>query len=268
MNIDDLLDGDDNNQEQKPKTPWMKFKPKDGERVRMRLLEDFDELQANADVSHWVDGVGRVKCNLKPIRDSKSPGKLFLWNGWSKGVNKNPEHNCVFCAETKVLKDAAIAEHGKDTPEGKKAAIEAGKLHNRSQQFNVNVEYEIWKTPPGKKKSECIQELSQALTSFRINDLFSTNGKGMYFTLKDIYDNKGTLKNNWFTMGSTYTPMMDDSLPEDIKSREVTLFDKPKVLSYEEGLERYQGRKNYARQAEPLDDEDLVPPDGDDDIPF
>lgn len=268
MNLNDLFDdvsGADGDAAPREKTPWMKFKPKDGERVRLRVLEDFDELQAQADISHWVDGVGRVKCNLHPIKDQKNPGKIFLWNGYGAGVNKKPEYNCKFCEETKALKDDAIARFGKDTPQGKTEAIKAGRLHNRSQQFNVNVEYEIWKTPPGKKKPECVQELTQALTSFRINDLFSTNGKGVYSLLKNMFDNKGTLKNNWFTMGIDYNLTPDDPLPDEVKSREVALFDKPKVWSYKDGLEKYLVRQGHGSAAEPLEGPE---DDDDDEIPF
>lgn len=272
MNLNDLfdgVDGADGDAAPKEKTPWMKFKAKEGERVRLRILEDFDELQAQADISHWVEGVGRVKCNLHPIKDQKNPGKIFLWNGYGGGVNKKPEHNCRFCEETKALKDLAIERFGKDTPQGKTEAIKASKLHSRSQQFVANVEYEVWKTPMGKKKPECIQELSHALTSFRINDLFSTNGKGEYALLKNMYENKGTLKNNWLTIGSDYKLAPDDPLPEDIKARnrEIVLLDKPKVWSYKDGLEKYLVRQGHGSAAEPLDgpDEDEDDPDS---IPF
>ena len=266
MNLNDLF-GDDTNSdgdvaEEKQRTPWVKYDWKT-QFLKLRFLEDFNELQSEADVFHWVQNIGPVSCNRVPLKDKKTGG-LFLWDGWSKGENKKPEYNCAFCAETKKLKDEAIAKAGGPlSPEGKAAAIQANKLHNRSQLFKVNVEYEIWERISGKKKPEKQTELAVAIHKVKINDLFNENGKGEYWTLKNFFDNKGTIMGHWFMQDSSGKLTPDDPL-KDSEKVQVDIFEKPKTMDYATGLARYQGRREEAAKAEPLeealsaeDDEDI-----------
>lgn len=258
MNLNDVFGGDLDGEEssgEKAKTPWVKWDRKNPNQfVRFRFLEEFDELRSDARVTHSVENVAfNARCNLKPLADQKDKGLLFLWNGWSKGENKKPEFNCLFCEETKALKDEAVAKYGKDTPQGKAEAIKASRLHSRSQQLVANVEYEVWERKPGKKKPEVIQEASQALMGIRINDLFNKNGKGEYATLNNFFNTKGTITENWFTMTSDNKITPDDKIDSDCA--EYSLFDKPKVMPYEEAVERHQARRGEAKKAVPLEEE-------------
>lgn len=264
MNLNDVFGGDqDGEQEEKVKTPWVKWDRKSPTQfVRLRFLEDFDVLRSNARVTHAVEGVAfNARCNLKPIPDSKNKGLLFLWNGWGQGENKKPEHNCIFCAETSDLKKQVIELHGKDTPKGKEEAIKANRLHSRSQQLVANVEFEIWDRLPGKKKPEVIQTGRQALMGIRINDLFNERGKGEYSTLNNFYNAKGTILENWFTMSADNKLVPDDKITEDVV--ECSLFEKPSIMEYADAVERYQGRKKESAKAQPLTEEDLS-----EEIPF
>lgn len=270
FNLNDLFGDGDNEGEvtERVRTPWAKYDRKT-QFIKFRFLEDLDELKADTRVTHKVENVSwNVRCNLKPIPDKKTGG-VFLWNGWGAGVNKKPEHNCEFCAETKEAVDNAVANFGKDTPEGKKAAIEAKRLHQRTTQFVVNVEYEIWevKTKKGKPVSEKVQDATQALMGVRINDLFSDKGKGEYKTLNSVYKSKGTICDRWFTMDGEGKITADDKL--DGEQTEYELFPKPQVMEYKVALDKHLGRKAEADKSEPLDsDDEMVDLEDDDQIPF
>lgn len=270
MDLNELFDEEFGGDEasDKVKTHWAKWdrKKTTTQFIRLRFLEDLSELKRDARVTHKIDGITyNCRCNLKMIKDSKNPGKVFLWDGWSKGVNKNPEHNCKFCADMKALKKLAEETYGKDTPQAKEAVIKANRLFERSQQLVVNVEYEVWERKAGAKKPVKVEDARLGLLGVRINDLFSTMGKGEYATLDAFYQNKGSICEHWWTMDRTGKLTPDDP----VKETEVTqydLFDKPKVMDYEEALERFLARKGHADQGEPTeapdDDEDY------DQIPF
>lgn len=268
MNLNDLFTGGESGeQEEKAKTPWMKYDRKSQFAV-FRFLEEWTELKSDVRVDHWVDGVGRVRCNHLPIPDKKNGG-IFLWDGRGKDengvkINKKPEHNCLFCDEQRAAVNEALGNMDPESPEGKKAAMDAKKLHQRSQQIVSNVEYKIMEKKPGAKKPTVVQDVQQALLGIRINDLFSQNGKGEYKSLQGRFDMKETNKDVWFVSGAAAlqadVPVTETEMEGD-EDRE--LFPKPKVLSYEEGLEKYRGRKNEAKKAEPLTDADL-----DSEIPF
>lgn len=271
MNLNDLFTGSegDNSSEERVKTPWLKYDRKTQFAV-FRFLEEWDDLVADARVDHWVDRVGRVRCNHLPIPD-KQTGGIFLWDGRGKDketgkkINKKPEHNCLFCDEQRAAVNEALQDLDPESPEGKKAAMDAKKLHQRQQQLISNVEYKIMEKKPGAKKPVVVQEEQQALMGVRINDLFSKNGKGEFKSLKSRFDMKGTNKDVWFVMGSDGKPQADAAVSdaESASDEDRVLFEKPRVMSYEDGLAKYQGRAQEAQKAEPLSDADL-----DDEIAF
>lgn len=225
--------------------------------IRFRFLEELDELKANAQVSHWVNGVGLVQCNLKPLFD-KAKGTIFLWDGWGKDkttgvkINKSPEFNCQFCAETRKAKDEA----GNDL----QAQIKAGNLHRRTQSFIANVLYEVLERKPGQKKPEVVKSLSKGFLRIRINDLFSDKGKGEYRTLNNFNDIKGTIVEHWFVMNGEGKITPDDPLSVEEKEllSSYELMERKRPFLYKEGLTRYHNKTNAAAEAEPFQEEDIA----------
>lgn len=222
--------------------------------IRFRFLEELDELKGEAQVSHWVNGVGPVACNLKPLYD-KAKGTIFLWDGWGKDkntgvrINKSPEFNCIFCAETRKAKDEA----GNDL----QAQIKAGSLHRRTQSFIANVAYEILERKPGQKKPEVVKSLSQGLLRIRINDLFSDKGKGEYRTLNNFNDIKGTIVEHWFVMNGEGKITPDDPLTSSEKEESFELMERKKLIEYKDGLAKYQGKKSEVDRSEPITEEEI-----------
>jgi hypothetical protein len=223
--------------------------------IRFRFLEEFDDLKANAQVSHWVKGVGLVACNLKPLYD-KNKGTIFLWDGWGKDkntgvrINKSPEFNCVFCAETRRAKDEA----GNDL----QAQINAGNLHRRSQSFIANVVYEVLERKAGQKKPEVVKAASQGLLRIRINDLFSDKGKGEYKTLNNFNDIKGTLAEHWFVMNGEGRITPDDFLGTAEREETFDLLERKPPMEYLDGKSRYLKKQEASSQAEPFHEDDIA----------
>lgn len=222
--------------------------------IRFRFLEELDDLKGEAQVAHWVNGVGLVQCNLKPLFD-KNKGTIFLWDGWGKDkvtgvkVNKSPEFNCVFCAETRKAKDEA----GNDL----QGQIKAGNLHRRTQSFIANVEYEVLERKPGQKKPEVVKPLAQGLLRIRINDLFSDKGKGEYRTLNNFNDIKGTIIEHWFVMNGEGKITPDDPLTTTEKERVPPLLERKRPFTYKEGSGRFLGKRDAVSNAEPLNEEEI-----------
>jgi hypothetical protein len=262
MNLNDIGFGGNNNGENsnQVKTPWLRLDYKnDKQFARLLLSRDFDEMKSEAEIYHSVDGVGRVHCNCKPIPDGKrGDGFVFMWDGWGKDkntgerVNKSPESNCVFCAETAALKNEMVGKLGKETPEGKKAAIEANKLHRKSQELFEEVYAEIWEKKGGKTKPEKTDDVGVVLTTLRINDLTSDRGKGNYSFLKDHVEMRGALTDTWFTYKDG--TLAFDRVATDDEMSQVTWENhrKPQILDYQEGLERYLEKKGEVDRAKPI----------------
>lgn len=258
MNLNDIFQSNSSNLDdaQDNKPVFVKFDPKT-QFIRFRFLEDFDTLRSNAQVSHWVNGVGMVKCNHLPIYD-KMKGLIFLWDGWGKDkvtgvrVNKKPEHNCVFCAETRKAKDEA-KENGADMQE----IIKAGNLHRRSQNFVANVVYEVLERKAGQKKPVVVQQASVGILRIRINDLFSERGKGEYKTLDNFNDIKGSVTDHWFTMSGEYKITPDDSITDSERSQfsKKDAVEIRQPLTYQEGHAKFKQRNNAVDQAEPYEDD-------------
>lgn len=223
--------------------------------IRFRFLEELEVLKANTQVSHWVKGVGMVQCNLKPLYD-KNKGTIFLWDGWGKDkttgvrINKSPEFNCVFCAETRKAKDEA----GNDL----QAQITAGNLHRRSQSFVANVVYEILERKAGQKKPEVVKQASQALLRIRINDLFSDKGKGEYKTLNNFNDIKGTITEHWFVMNGEGRITPDDPLTTAEKEEVFEWIERKAPMPYQDGKDRYAKKSQAVSEAEPFKEEDIA----------
>jgi hypothetical protein len=262
MNLNDIFQSNNSNlddAQSSNKSVFVKFDTKT-QFIRFRFLEDFDTLRANAQVSHWVDGVGSVKCNHLPIYD-KMKGLIFLWDGWGKDkttgvrINKKPEHNCVFCAETRKVKDEA-KENGADMQE----IIKAGNLHRRSQNFVANVVYEVLERKAGQKRPVVVQPASVGILRIRINDLFSERGKGEYKTLDNFNNIKGSVTDHWFTMSGEYKITPDDSVT-DSEREQFGKSDAAEVrqpLTYEEGLAKFKQKNNAVSQAEPFQEDDIA----------
>lgn len=222
--------------------------------IRFRFLEELDQLKAEAQVSHWVNGAGLIQCNLKPLFD-KTKGTIFLWDGWGKDkntgvkINKSPEFNCLFCAETRKAKDEA----GNDL----QAQIKAGNLHRRTQSFIANVAYEILERKPGQKRPEVVKPLTQGLLRIRINDLFSDKGKGEYRTLNNFNDIKGTIIEHWFIMNGEGKITPDDPLSSSEKEEVFNLMERKKPLVYKDGLAKYKGKKSEVDRSEPISEDEI-----------
>jgi hypothetical protein len=253
MNLNEIFSSTSTNGESTEST-WVKYDYKT-QFIRFRFLEELDQLKGEAQVAHWVNGVGLVQCNLKPLFD-KNKGTIFLWDGWGKDkntgvrVNKSPEFNCVFCAETRRAKDEA----GNDL----QAQIKAGNLHRRSQSFIANVAYEILERKPGQKRPEVVKSLAQGLLRIRINDLFSDKGKGEYRTINNFSDIKGTITEHWFIMNGEGKITPDDPLSSQEKEETFDIIERKKPLLYKDGLARFQGKKDAVGKAEPLDEEEIA----------
>ena len=261
MNLNDIFQSTSSNLDdaQENKSVFVKFDAKT-QFIRFRFLEDFETLRANAQVSHWVNGVGMVKCNHLPIYD-KAKGLIFLWDGWGKDkntgvrINKKPEHNCVFCSETRKAKDE-VKENGGDMQE----IIKAGNLHRRSQNFVANVVYEVLERKAGQKRPVVVQQASVGILRIRINDLFSERGKGEYKTLDNFNDIKGSVTDHWFTMSGEYKITPDDSISDSEREQ----FDKSSMmeirqpLTYEEGFAKFKAKNDAVGQAEPLEEDDIA----------
>lgn len=258
MNLNDVFQSTAGNLDdaQENKSVFVKFDSKT-QFIRFRFLEDFETMRSNAQVSHWVNGVGMVKCNHLPIYD-KMKGLIFLWDGWGKDkvtgvrINKKPEHNCVFCAETRKVKDEA-KENGADMQE----IIKAGNLHRRSQNFVANVVYEVLERKPGQKKPMVVQQASVGILRIRINDLFSERGKGEYKTLDNFNDIKGSVTDHWFTMSGEYKITPDDPIADSERSQ-FTSKDAMEIrqpLTYQEGHAKFKQRNNEVEKAEPFEDD-------------
>lgn len=258
MNLNDIFESNVGSlgdvQESKP--VFVKFDPKT-QFIRFRFLESFETMRANAQVAHWVNGVGMVKCNLFPIYD-KAKGIIFLWDGWGKDkntgvrVNKKPEHNCAFCAETRKAKDD-VKENGGDMQD----VIKAGNLHRRSQNFVTNVVYEILERKAGQKKPVVVQAASVGILRIRINDLFSERGKGEYKTLDNFNNIKGTVTDHWFTMSGEYKITPDDPVTDSERNQfdDNNVMEVRKPLTYEDGYAKFKQRADAVDLAEPLEDE-------------
>lgn len=266
MNLNDLFTGGSGEEvkEERQKTPWLKYDRKT-QFALFRFLEEWDELVADARVDHWVEGVGRVRCNHLPIPD-KQTGGVFLWDGRGKDketgkrINKKPEHNCRFCDEQRAAVDEALQDLDPETPAGKEAAMAAKKLHQRQTQLISNVEYKIMEKKQGAKKPTVVQDVQQALLGIRINDLFSKNGKGEFKSLKSRFEMKGSNMDVWFVMGADGKPQADVPVTdaELATDEDREMLEKPKVMSYADGLAKYEGRASEASKAEPLSDEDEI----------
>jgi len=223
--------------------------------IRFRFLEELDLLKANTQVSHWVKGVGLVQCNLKPLYD-KVKGTVFLWDGWGKDkstgvrINKSPEFNCVFCAETRKAKDEAGADL--------QGQITAGNLHRRSQSFVANVVYEVLERKAGQKKPEVVKAARQGLLRIRINDLFSDKGKGEYKTLNNFNDIKGTITEHWFIMNSEGRITPDDPLSTAEKEEVFEWIERKAPMLYQDGKEQYVKKSQAVSEAEPWKEEDIA----------
>lgn len=264
MNLNDIGFGNNNNENSNQvKTPWLRVDYKnDKQFARLLLAREFDEMTKEVAIYHNVDGVGRVHCNCKPIPDGQREGFVFMWDGWGKDkktgerVNKSPEHNCRFCAETAALKNEMVGKLGKETPEGKKAAIEANKLHRKSQELFEEVFAELWEKKGGKTKPEKTEDVGVVLTTFRINDLTSDRGKGNYAFLKDTVDMRSAVTNTWFTYKDGTLAFDRLATDEEMEEVEWQNHRKPLILDYEEGLERYLVKKGEIEKAEPIDDDE------------
>ena len=261
MNLNDIGFGNNESTSNQVKTPWLRMDYKnDKQFARLLLAREFDEMTQEAEIYHSVDGVGRVHCNCKPIPDGQREGFVFMWDGWGKDkktgerVNKSPEHNCRFCAETVALKNEMVGKLGKETPEGKKAAIEANKLHRKSQELFEEVFAELWEKKGGKTKPEKTEDVGVVLTTFRINDLTSDRGKGNYAFLKDTVDMRGSITDKWFTYKDGVLAFDRDATPDELSQVEWQNYKKPQILDYSEGLERYLEKKGEIDRAESYDD--------------
>lgn len=223
--------------------------------IRFRFLEEMDSLNSNTQVSHWVNGVGLVNCNLTPIYD-KVKGTIFLWDGWGKDkntgvrINKKPEHNCLFCAETRKAKEDA----GGNMDE----IIKANNLHRRTQQYIANVAYEVLEKKAGQKRPTVVKELDTGLLRVRINDLFSDKGKGEYKTISNFNEIKGTITEHWFTMNGEMRITPDDSLTSEEKSQEFDRLEFRRPMPYVEGLKLFREKTNTVNMAEPLAEDDIA----------
>jgi hypothetical protein len=145
-----------------------------------------------------------------------------------------------------------VGKLGKETPEGKKAAIEANKLHRKSQELFEEVYAEIWEKKGGKTKPEKTEDVGVVLTTFRINDLTSDRGKGNYGFLKDHVEMRGGLTDTWFTYKDG--TLAFDRVATDDEMSQVTWENhrKPQILDYQEGLERYLEKRGEIDRAEPI----------------
>lgn len=265
MNLNDIGFGNnEGNNSNQPKTPWLRMDYKnDKQFARLLLAREFDEMTKEVAIYHSVDGVGRVHCNCKPIPDGKRDGFVFMWDGWGKDkntgerVNKSPENNCRFCAETAALKNEMVGKLGKETPEGKKAAIEANKLHRKSQELFEEVYAELWERKGGKTKPEKTEDVGVVLTTFRINDLTSDKGKGNYSFMKDTVDMRGSLADKWFTYKDGALAFDRDATEAELAEVEWQNYRKPQILDYSEGLERYLEKKGEIDLAEPYEDKQI-----------
>lgn len=258
MNLNDIFESNvgslDDAKDTKP--VFVKFDTKT-QFIRFRFLESFEQMRSNTQIAHWVDGVGMVKCNLFPIYD-KVKGTIFLWDGWGKDkntgvrINKKPEHNCVFCAETRKAKDD-VKDNGGDMQD----VIKAGNLHRRSQNLVANVVYEVLERKAGQKKPVVVQSASVGILRIRINDLFSERGKGEYKTLDNFNNIKGSVTDHWFTMSGEYKITPDDSVSEAERSQfnDSDMMEIRKPLTYEEGYAKFKQKSDAVGMAEPLEDE-------------
>lgn len=258
MNLNDIGFGSNENSNQ-VKSPWLRMDYKnDKQFARLLLSREFEEMTKEVAIYHSVDGVGRVHCNCKPIPDGKRDGFVFMWDGWGKDkntglrVNKSPEHNCRFCAETAALKNEMVGKLGKDTPEGRKAAIEANKLHRKSQELFEEVYAELWERKGGKTKPEKTEDVGVVLTTFRINDLTSDKGKGNYSFLKDTVDMRGSLTDKWFTYKDGTLAFDRDATEAELAEVQWENHRKPQILDYEEGLAKYLDKKGEIDRAQPI----------------
>lgn len=252
MNLNEIFDSTSTNGEN-TESIFVRYDRKT-QFIRFRFLEDLDQLKGEAQVAHWVNGVGLVQCNLKPLFD-KTKGTIFLWDGWGKDkttgvkINKSPEFNCIFCAETRKAKDEA----GNDL----QAQIKAGNLHRRTQSFIANVEYEVLERKAGQKKPEVVKSLTQGLLRIRINDLFSDKGKGEYRTLNNFSDIKGTLMDHWFVMNGEGKITPDDPLATLEKESKPELLERKRPLGYKEGFGRFTNKQDAANESEPLREDEI-----------
>jgi hypothetical protein len=258
MNLNDIGFGSNENSNQ-VKTPWLRMDYKnDKQFARLLLSREFEEMTKEVAIYHSVEGVGRVHCNCKPIPDGKRDGFVFMWDGWGKDkntglrVNKSPEHNCRFCAETAALKNEMVGKLGKETPEGRKAAIEANKLHRKSQELFEEVYAELWERKGGKTKPEKTEDVGVVLTTFRINDLTSDKGKGNYSFMKDTVDMRGSLTDKWFTYKDGTLAFDRDATETELAEVQWENHRKPQILDYEEGLAKYLEKKGEIDRAEPI----------------
>lgn len=214
------------------------------ETLRFRLGSDMTQLKLL--VRHYIDGIGYVACNQKPVRRA---GGGFDLTGM-----------CKFCSDKKAFKQHV---EGIALKEGRKLTKEES---DKIQKFNKRYINLIGKAEVEVRcKGEIVKPLEDKAIVFKASDMFFDHLNQNFKTLNSIYENKGTLKKHWFTMNGQGTIMIDDicSAEEMAKSVEIdlTYFDK-QTKAYDAGLKLVSEKESASEEAVAYDENDYDEPNG------
>lgn len=218
------------------------------ETLRFRLGTDMTQLKLL--VRHFVDGIGYVACNQKPVR--RTGGGFDLVG------------SCKFCIDKKAFKQQV---EGAALKEGRKLTKEES---DKVQKFNKRYINLIGKAEVEVRcKGEVVKPLEDKAIIFKASDMFFDHLNQNFKTLNSIYENKGTLKKHWFTMNGQGTIMIDDICSDEEMAKEVnvdlTYFDK-QTKAYDVGLGLIEAKQEAEEEAEPYDAGDVEESSDDDTV--
>ena len=274
--------------DQIPYVPYLKRDSK--EHLAIKFLDPLDVMLKNANISHWVNGVGLVKCAKKLIRNKKDNGDdiIYAWDGKKKdGTITNPEHRCVFCQEKYAAVDALKAreEDAKKDPDNvkpptKEEGTKANQLHDLRRELIARVEWRLQERQ-GKRVVEKT-EWAEGFLRLRVTDLFSQNGKGFYKQLSTASEEETLMEHVWLLKPGVMVLEKDAAIGRSEDEEIVITLDhgqwKSTVRDYEVGLKQYQKRNQSANsgaspntkseQPEKQVRNEEVPEVDDDDLPF
>ena len=244
--------------EEVPFVPYLKKESK--EHLAIKFLDPLSVMLQNANISHWVQGVGSVKCAKKPIKNQKDDGTIIInmWNGKRKnGEITNPEYDCVFCAEKFAAMDELKAreEAARKNPDLKAPTKEEGtkvnQIHDLRREFVARVEWRLQERQ-GKKVVEKT-EWAEGFLRLRVTDLFSLNGKGYFKQLKSASEEETLMEHVWLMKPGSSILEKDAAISREEGEEITSHLDhnqwKSRVKEYQSGAEQYLKRKGAGNSA-------------------
>lgn len=234
------------------KVPFVPYlNSKSNEHLAIQFLEPLSESMKYPSITHWVKGVGQVKCALKMIPGTTEKGDkiIRMWNGIRRkdGAVLEPEHDCKFCRDRYAAQDELRAKEEKT---GQKATKEEGTAANRLHEIKRELVFRVlWRLQERQGKRNVPKtEWAEGFLRLRINDLFSENGKGYFRQLMSASEEETLLEHVWLIKPGTTVLEKDAAIGRDEGDELTTNLEHSQWMSmikdYKTGYAKYVQRQD------------------------